>query len=146
LKEVQYQQLKYIRRLFKWINEFNSNDKSVIFLDCINLKEQEGQYREKRSPSVSIAVTLKGALLCKACIKPMNQIELLKQYLKIFEDIRHSIILLFDGQFPFSMRWEEEREELFHLRKTHTVFVLPRISLLPSPCKVIADCLKAAFP
>jgi hypothetical protein len=148
LKEVQYLQIKYIRRLFKWINECDSNGRSVIFLDCISLKEeeeQEGEYQEKMTPCVSVAVTLKGALLCKACIKPMNQIELLRQHLKMFEEIRPSIILLFDDQFPLPMEFEK-REELFHLRKIHTIFILPRISLLPNPCKVIADCLKVGLP
>jgi hypothetical protein len=96
-------------------------------------------------PSVSVAVTLKGALLCEACIRPMNQVELLRQHLKMFEEIRPSIILLFDDKFPLSTGFEE-LEEVYHLRKTHTVLVLPRISLLPSPCKVIADCLKDALP
>jgi hypothetical protein len=63
----------------------------------------------------------------------------------MFEEIRPSIILLFDDQFPLPMELEK-REELFYLRKTHTVFILPRISLLPSPCKAIADCLKVGLP
>jgi hypothetical protein len=75
----------------------------------------------------------------------MSQIELLKQYLKMFEEIRSSIILLFDDQFPLPMELEK-REELFYLRKNHTVLILPRISLLPNPCKGIVDCLKSALP
>jgi hypothetical protein len=75
----------------------------------------------------------------------MNKVELLKQHLKMFDEIRPSIILLFDDQFPLPMELEK-REELFYLRKIHTVFILPRISLLPNPCQVIVNCLKSAFP
>jgi hypothetical protein len=75
----------------------------------------------------------------------MNEFKLLKQYSKMFEEIRPSIILLFDDQFPLPMGLEE-RDLIFHLRKTHTVLVLPRISLLPNPCQVIVNCLKSAFP
>jgi hypothetical protein len=148
LKEVQYQQFKYLGKVFKNINDRIRNERSVIFLDSISLKEQEGrerEYQKKESPSVSIAVTLNGAFLCKACIKPMTDVKLLKQYSKMFEEIRPSIILLFDDQFPLPMELEK-REELFHLRKIHTVLVLPRISLLPSPCKGMVDCLKAGLP
>jgi hypothetical protein len=52
-----------------------------------------------------------------------------------------SIILLFDDQFPFSLELDK-REEVYLLRKTHTLLLLPRTSLVPNPCKVIADSLK----
>jgi protein-arginine kinase activator protein McsA len=42
LKEVQYQQFKYLGKVFKSISDSIRNDRSVIFLDCVSLKAEEG--------------------------------------------------------------------------------------------------------
>jgi hypothetical protein len=42
LKEVQYQQFRYLGKVFKSINDRIRNDRSVIFLDCVSLKAEEG--------------------------------------------------------------------------------------------------------
>jgi hypothetical protein len=43
LNEVQYQQFKYLARVFKGISECIRQDKSVIFIDYCNLNLNEGE-------------------------------------------------------------------------------------------------------
>jgi hypothetical protein len=146
LKEVQYQQFKYLGRVFRGVTERIRHGKSVLFLDSFSLREergQEGEQQERMAPeaSITVAVTLKGALLCKTPSRPISGIELIKEYRPILQGSLPSIILLFDDQFPFSLELDK-REEVYLLRKTHTLLLLPRTSLVPNPCRVIADYLK----
>jgi hypothetical protein len=51
--------------------------------------------------------------------------------------------LLFDDEFPFSVL--EDTGEAFMIHKTHSLYFLPRVSLVPNPCMAIANSLKQAF-
>jgi protein-arginine kinase activator protein McsA len=46
LKEVQYQQFKYLGKVFKNINDMINKDISIMFLDSVSLKEEEEQEDE----------------------------------------------------------------------------------------------------
>jgi hypothetical protein len=67
----------------------------------------------------------------------MYYLEEVKKFLKTKQS---SIVLLFDDEFPFSELMESE--EAYQIRKIHSLCFLPRISLVPNPCRMIINSLK----
>jgi hypothetical protein len=106
----------------------------VFFADCCSLTED-------RESSVFIAVTLKGTLLCR---KLIDKTHILSLALENLRDAMPSILILFDDQFPM-LEEIESHQNVSMLRKKHTLLFLPRVSLAPNPCMMVAKSIVAVL-
>jgi hypothetical protein len=102
----------------------------VIFIDRCSLIEG-------RESSAIVTVSLAGALQCKIALDSLNILKEVKELLRV----ESSVVFLYDDEFPFSGRLEKT-EESFLIRKSHSLYFLPRVSMVPNPCMVIANSIK----
>jgi hypothetical protein len=105
----------------------------VFFIDRYNLIDG-------RESNAIVTVSLAGVLHCEKALDSLNFLKEIKKFLKTEQS---SVVLLFDDEFLFSAL--EETEETFMIRKNHSLHFLPRVCLVPNPCRMIANSLRQMF-